>query len=243
MTGTPETRFFFCHLQKTAGLSLIRRLRRHFARERIYPYPVDDAAGVISVTRLLERWRETGGALDLITGHFPLCTQELLGAAFSTFTVLRDPVDRTLSFLKHHRRRTPADGHKRLEEIYEDPFRFHGLIHNHMVKMLSLTTAEMEMTSGALTFVTFTPDRLERAKAQLERVDVVGLQPHFDEFCAELHDRFGFELGAPVFRNLSEPTFVSSAFRDRIAADNALDVELYEWATHHVASRKQRRTS
>ena len=40
----------------------------------------------------------------MVTGHFPLCTTELLGGAFTTFTVLRDPVERTLSYLRHHRK-------------------------------------------------------------------------------------------------------------------------------------------
>jgi hypothetical protein len=221
-------RLFFCHLQKTAGSSLIRRLRRHFDRERAYPPRFDGAGSVLSVARLLQHWRETGGALDLVAGHFPLCTQELLGGGFSTCTILREPVQRTLSFLRHHRKWTPQDRDKTLEEIYDDPARFHGLIHNHMVKMLSLTTSEM--TRGALTVVVFTPDRLARAKAQLACVDVVGLQERFEDFCAELHHRFGIELGDPVVRNRTEPTVVSRSFRERIAADNAADIELYEWA-------------
>ncbi len=211
---------------------MIRRLRRQFSRDRIYPEPVDDPGSVISVPRLLQRWQETNGGIDLIAGHFPLCTQELLGGGFSTFTILREPVERTLSFLRHHQKRTPASRDKTLEEIYADPFRFHGLIHNHMVKMLSLTTSEM--TKGVLTVVEFTPDRLARAKEQLALVDVFGLQEHFDDFCADLQHRFAFDLGAPIFRNSTEPTVVSRTFRERIAADNALDVELYEWARQQL---------
>lgn len=239
MNGTASRRFFFCHLQKTAGSSLLRRLRRQFARDRIYPEPVDDVASVISVPRLVQRWQETGGAIDLIAGHFPLCTRHLLDAEFSTFTILREPVERTLSLIRHHRKRTPASRDKTDEEIYANQFRFHGLIHNHMVKMLSLTTSEM--TNGMLTRVDFTPDRLARAKEQLAHVDVFGLQEHFENFCAELHDRFGFELGPPVFWNRTTPAPVSRSFRDRIAEDNALDVELYEWAGEQLRSRERRR--
>lgn len=237
---TASRRFFFCHLQKTAGSSLIRRLRRHFSRDRVYPEPAGDVASVISVPRLVQRWQETGGAIDLVAGHFPLCTQELLGAEFSTFTILREPVERTLSLIRHHRTRTPASRDKTDEEIYADQFRFHGLIHNHMVKMLSLTAAEM--THGMLTRVDFTPDRLARAQERLARVDVFGLQEHFEDFCAELHDRFGFELGPPVFWNRTRPATASRSLRDRIAEDNALDVTLYEWASRHLRSRARRRT-
>jgi hypothetical protein len=230
-TAVPE-RFFFCHLQKTAGSSLIRRLWRHFDRERTYPSRVDEAANVISVPRLVQHWRESDGAIDLVAGHFPLCTRELLGGGFATFTVLREPVQRTLSYLRHHRKLTPEDRGKTLEQIYDDPFRFHCLIHNHMVKMLSLTTDEM--TRGALTVVPFTRERLERAKGQLAGVDVVGVQEQFEDFCSRLRQRFAFELGPPVVRNTTEPTLVTPSFRARIAEDNQLDVELYEWACRHA---------
>jgi hypothetical protein len=235
--STDRARFFFCHLQKTAGSSLIRRLRRHFGDARIYPDASDGqiARCAISVPHLLSRWRERGDAVDLITGHFPLCTQELLGGEFATFTVLREPVARTLSYLQHHRRLTPGDRGKTLEELYDNRFRFHTLIHNHMVKMLSLSAAEM--THGALTLVAFDRDRFDRAKARLSTVDVVGVQDQFDTFCAALRARFGFELGSPVFANRTEPVLATAAFRRRIALDNAFDMELYEVARERVSAQ------
>ena len=96
------------------------------------------------------------------------------GRGFTTLTVLRQPLERTVSYLRHHRRRTPEDAELTLEEVYDDDLRFHGLIHNHMTKMLSLTPEEMN--EGVLTRVEFTPERLERAKERLAGVDVVGLQ-------------------------------------------------------------------
>jgi hypothetical protein len=231
--------FFFCHLQKTAGSSLIRRLRRHFGEDRVYPneHEATIARNSISIPDLLARWNERGGGLDLIAGHFPLCTQEILGGDFLTFTILREPVARTLSYLQHHRRLTPADRDKTLEEIYDNRFRFNAFVHNHMVKMLSLTVDEM--TRGAMTRVAFTHDRVERAKRQLAAVDVVGVQERFDEFCAALSARFGFRLGAPVFVNRTEPVLATPAFRRRIAEDNALDVELYEAASELAMQRER----
>ncbi|MGH8984203.1 MAG: hypothetical protein ACRDY6_10070 [Acidimicrobiia bacterium] len=223
-------RFFFVHVQKAAGTSLVFRLRRHFGRAAIYPPEADkgDVAAVISVEHLLARWRTDAATTRVVTGHFPLCTTELLGGGFTTLTVLREPVARTLSYLRHHKQLTPEDRDRSLEEIYDDPLRFHGLIHNHMVKMFSLTADEM--TGGVLTRVDFTPDRLERAKENLAAVDVVGVQERFDELCSDLTSQFGWNLGASTHVNRTEPVDVPESFCRRIAEDNAMDVELHAFA-------------
>jgi hypothetical protein len=227
----PPDRYFFVHLQKTAGTSLRERLMHHFGEAGVYPNrsdATDIATLMTSIDYLKERLAARGDEVRVVSGHFPLCTAELLGGGFTTITVLRDPVERTLSYLRNARHRSPPDREKSLEEIYEDPFRFHGMIHNHMTKMLSLTPTEM--TAGMLTHVEFTPEHLDRAKRGLAGVDAVGIQERFEEFCGELCRRFGWRLGEPETTNISPPAEVADAFRARIAADNALDVELYQFA-------------
>ena len=54
----------------------------------------------------------------MVTGHFPLCAAEVLGVPFTTFTLLREPVERTLSLLRHRRERRAGAGRASLEEIY-----------------------------------------------------------------------------------------------------------------------------
>ena len=132
---------------------------------------------------------------------------------------MRDPVERTLSFLRHHRRRTPDDRERPLEELYDDPIRFHGLIHNNMVKMFSLSPEEMLAGDGLMTHVEdFTPARLQRAKDQLAQVDVLGIDVRFDEFVDQLRARFGWRLGPPTHANRTEPIDVARSFRTRIAS-------------------------
>ncbi len=88
-----------------------------------------------------------------------------------------------------------------------------------------------------LTVVEFTPQHLARAKAGLESVDVVGLQENFEAFCRTVEDRFGWPLGTPFFANRTQPVDVPESFRARIAADNAMDVELYEYAVELARPR------
>jgi hypothetical protein len=225
-------------MQKTGGTTLVHRLPRAFRPREIYPNvsdgPVFDA--VVSVGNLTNRWRARGHEIRILTGHFPLCVSQLLGERFRTFTVLREPVERTLSYLRHHREVTPSDREKSLEQVYDD--RFRGLILNHMVKMLSLRAGEM--TDGALTAVDFVPEHLDRAKENLGTFEIVGFQEHFDEFWAALLARYGWELGAPQRTNTTAPVDVHPSLRDRIAEDNALDVELYKHALNARARRQHR---
>jgi hypothetical protein len=234
MAGNARERVFFVHLQKTAGTALWRRLKQQFAEHEVYPGPGDGELpeSVLSVDHLLKRWNARRDEIHVVTGHFPLCTAELLGARFSTITIVRDPVERTLSHLRHHRETTPADQDTPFEVIYRDPTR-RRLVRNHMVKMLSLTTEEM--VDGALTEVDFTPERVERAKRRLSEMDVVGLQERFEDFCAELTRRFGWNLGPPIFMNRTTPVPVPTSFAAEVAADNAADVELYDFARTHCA--------
>ena len=241
MTTAPVQRWFFVHMQKTAGTALYQRLLEHFPPEAIYPTRAEQKAHKASlhVDLLCRRFRERRDQLRMITGHFPLCTTELLGVPFTTVTVLRDPVERTLSSLRDMREREPMFRGQPLERIYEEPIRFQCLIQNHMVKMLSITPDEM--TDGALTALEMSDGHLERAQRNLvERIDVWGVQEHFEELCAELKLRYGWDLGVPLIANPTKPFDVSEEFRERIASDNALDVDLYGYA---LRLRQQRGTS
>ena len=98
--------------------------------------------------------------------------------------------------------------------------------------MLSLTREELIAGDGVLGDVEDTPERLERAKRALEGLDGFGLQPRFEVFCRELDDpvRRRPRRTDSIERDGSVPA--SKRLARRIARDNALDVELYEFARH-----------
>src|SRR4029450_5128014 len=103
----PPRHWFFVHLHKTAGTSLLQRLRVALGDDAVYPTVSDNWTyfATMDLDLLRRRFVEQVDRIRVITGHFPLCTTELLGAPFVTFTVLRDPVERTLSALRDMRER------------------------------------------------------------------------------------------------------------------------------------------
>jgi hypothetical protein len=233
-------RFFIVHMQKSAGTTLRDRFRSHFDESAIYPNRTDGTdkrISVISLRHLCDRWTVRRDEIRLIAGHFPLATTEVLAVPFVTLTVLRPPVERTLSYLRHQKTLNRADAHKSLEEIYEDPFRYNALVRNHMTRMLSLSRDELEAGDGVLGEVDDTPERLQRAKQALAGLDLFGLQPRFEELCTELARRYAVDLGSPMRSNATEPMPASRTLNERIARDNALDMELYDFATDLYAER------
>jgi len=228
-----QHRYFFLRVPKTAGAALLQRLATQFGESAIYPAMgldgTDPLRLVLSVDHLRERLAARGDEIRVIAGHFPLCTTELIGGRFTTLTLLRDPVERTLSQLRYTRKINRAAGDLPLEELYDDPTRFHALLDNQMTKMLSLRATEAR-DGAMLTRVEFDRDRLERAKEALAGIDVIGLQEQFEDFCEELSARFGWRLGEPETVNATAPVEVPESLRARIAEDNAFDVELYEFA-------------
>jgi Sulfotransferase family len=223
-------RFFFVHMQKTAGTTLTRRLRNCFGETAMCPNDVERAGNpmraAFDVEHLQAAFASRRDEIRVVTGHYPHCVSEMLGVPFTTFTVLRDPVERTLSVLRQARSKNPE---RSFEELYADPFRLHTLIVNHMVRMLSATPDDMP--GGRVTYVDFGERHLENAKRTLaDRVDAFGLQEEFDRFCAELEGRYGWDLGPPQHALRTEPQAVTEELRERIARDSHLDVQLYAYA-------------
>lgn len=234
MTTSPDRaaaspRYFFLHLQKTGGTALWQRLTDAFEPAALYPGPGDGdpPRSTLDVAHLLDRWPTRRRDVRILTGHFPLCTTELLGDEFLVFTALRDPVERVLSALRDQQARAPEVRGRPLVEIYEDPLR-RRLLDNHMAKMLAMTVDDM--TDGALTEIDVDAALLDRASRRLDALAVVGVQEHFDEFCAELEARFGWQLGPPRYANRTRPVPVDPGLRRRIESGNAADRALYEQA-------------
>jgi len=247
----------FIHVMKTGGTTVMRNLRETYGLDEIYPYrALDirydegrlDIEHHLSVPYLLALPEERLRDIRVFTGHFPYVVREMLGLELRAATVLRDPVERTISLLRQFRRKTTWMGVKGLaspltaltfEEVYEEPLVFGPLIHNHQTKIFSMTPADDPQTYMDMVDVDRT--RLEQAKANLAEVDVVGLIERYDDFLDEVEAQFGWQIVRGAKKNATPATDldpVDPALRRRIAEDNAIDVEFYEYAQGLVELRR-----
>jgi hypothetical protein len=231
-------RYFFMHIPKTAGMTLYHRLIRCHG-QALYPLPPDrgsvDAA--MDIDHLARCFSTNRKQIRVIVGHFPLCIDEVLEVPLTTFTLLRNPVERTLSFLRKRTRR-PEYRDVSIDDLYGEPYLLHGWIHNFMVKVLTMTVAEMR--HGVASMVAYDEARLERAKEVLEqRIEIFGVQEDFDDFCRRLSSHLGWDLGdTTLVTNQTSPMGVSDELRERIAHDSALDMELYRFARDLLDRRR-----
>ena len=70
----------------------------------------------------------------------------------------------------------------------------------------------------------------ERLAQFYEEVVNANAVDRVEEFCTEVATRFGWQLAPPLHANRTPEEYAPRTLRARIAADNALDAELWEHA-------------
>ena len=267
-SGAPP-RFFFVHVMKTGGTSFVFQMTANFAPVEVYPNEaldrrtptdVEPYASVDDLERLTPPRR---AEIRVYTGHLPFVARELMGPDVVTLTLLRDPVDRTISVLKHFKRLYARYRDLTLDAIYDDDIVFPHFVEDFQTRVFALEAADhprafagaadyqslrtaLEAPAGTRAAlappITVDAARLARAKQNLGAVDVVGVNEAFGAFIAELRQRFGWWAGGAEYdarANVSsEPWAASDALRARIARESTSDRELYEHARELIAARR-----
>ncbi|MDH4169480.1 MAG: sulfotransferase family 2 domain-containing protein [Acidimicrobiia bacterium] len=231
-----ERVFFFIHVMKTAGGSFRNHLLATFGREASYPqWDVDSGMANVELATLDAVDDERFARLRAFSGHFPYLAsvrvEQRLGRPVTRLTILRHPVDRTISLLGDMRHWNEQTRGRSIEQLYDDPMLNAMFVANHMTKIFALT--EADDPPNYMHGLTIDDDRLALAQQRLATVDVVGRRERFDDFIAEVERRYGWSIAERPDRHLArgEDFEVSDSFRARIAEDNAYDMAFYDYAT------------
>src|SRR4051812_9633554 len=191
---------FFVHVMRTGGSTFKTVLQEHYGPSHVYPdvaidldlasvaettqnpfgHPIRDQAALdsyISIDRLLRVPPDRRAEGQAYVGHFPFVVTELMGIDPTTVTLLRDPGERTISQLRTAKARRVRFAEASLEEIYEDGFEFPFFIHNHQAKVFAMERGDA--LESVLDVIDVDDRRLAVAKANLEKVSVLGLQERY----------------------------------------------------------------
>lgn len=232
-------RFFFLHVMKTAGGTFANYLRSNFPKGSVYPakgVEADLEAATYDIPTVLGLPVERRRSIAVYTGHFPSVVADLMGEDLTRITILREPVERAISYLRHCRTYHPQHRDLSLEAIYEDAFYNDGFIHEHQVKQFAFTAADP--LSTYFQHLDVDGERLELARRNLDRVDVIGLAEELPALVSHVQDRFGW---GPLKRTdvhvSADDAAVPDSLRRRIAEDNPVDLEFYEHARRLVDMR------
>ena len=231
-----------------------------FPAETTYPGAPEPARAMAktSLQVLLEVSRAEQRPRDFYSVHMPAWVAEEVAPHHVRVTVLREPVARTISHLRHIARAMqlvggqPAFGS--LQELYDDP-RWHERLVNYQVRIFATTRAEAErahdrriaslppgtrlpdgfllpiMATGIEGCEPLGDDALERAIATLDHFDVVGVTEHLDLAFAQVAELVGREARPVGHINRGSPTLeASEELVEHVRADQKLDSMLYDHA-------------
>ena len=207
----------FVHIQKTAGTSLITILRNSFGIGHLEVRTLDRSADAVFGAADLAVVLRVSPWVKSICGHEIIEPTAHLPDRFLPYTILREPVARTLSHFedKQRRGREPPG----LEDFLADP-------ENHNFQVRKIAGGE----------------DLEKAKRLLaEAYLFVGVQERFDESVRALAALAPWRMD---LRYQPSNVFESREIRDRLRTDpevmarfrdiNGLDTELHEWVSREL---------
>jgi hypothetical protein len=248
----PDRTYLFLHVMKTGGTSMLRYILDNFPVGQVEPdVRVNLGDGIRrlpdrgptygSVERIRSLSDERRREIRVYAGHYPFMMTELVPTDV-TMTVLRDPVERTISFLRHCKRYEADKADLSLDEIYADPFDFALLIRDYQAKLFSMRLADEVPDKAHIADIVVDDHRLAAAKANLATVSLIGLQHRFGEFLGELTTRYGWTFGDSYLKQAAtEGWSVSPDLRQRIVEDNQVDIEFFRYADSLVDERRETR--
>jgi hypothetical protein len=150
--------------------------------------------------------------------------------------MLREPVDRTISHLKHLQIYSPEHRESSFEQLYEDPILRACFLLNHQTKMFALI--EADRPKMYIDVVEIDDKRLRLAKDNLDKIELVGFAEYYAGFCEMIESRFGWRLNRGMRRRVGPVGDIPNGLRRRIEDDNAADLEFYEYARRTRGARR-----
>jgi len=238
---------YYLHIPKTAGTSLVAFLDAQFSAKDICPAQLLPALFALGCARA-SRYR-------LYRGHLWYGLARYVGQPLRLLTMLRDPLQRTLSWFSHARRDPNAYRHDRiveerwsLQDFVTDPQTQWDMVNTQTLFL----AADLDYDQLALDPVGYgrrtiralaerRDDRrlLETAKRRLEAMDFGITERMWESVCLFSHV-FGLDPEVPVERLNVSPhraTEVTAAERAAIDEITPLDRELYDWACDRFSER------
>lgn len=229
---------FLVHVMRTGGTSLREMLWAEFDQSEIYPNQTD-------IDGNTGRYPELQDAADylashqtplLINGHYPYTLRDALPVETKVITVLRDPIDRSVSMMRRARRRVPRFANLSLMELLDDTGFRESSISDYQTKVFSI--ASIEETHGVNHALEMQPWRLEAALENLSNCAVVGWTDEMDALQGRLATA-GIHVGETRKTNITpgyDTAPIGDDVIDRLNEIVSLDIRLMNHFREEIGS-------
>ena len=222
----------FLHIPKTAGSALRDIIRKNYRKTEIYDFPDMDAREAMEQFSLLPDSQR--GSYRAVMGHMWFGLHETLPRPSTYLTLLREPVERTVShyhFVRrtrgHYLHRTVTDRQLSIGEYVSSGISTE--LDNGQTRLVAGAQDEERYPFGACT-----EELLGQACENLQnRFSVVGLQERFNETLLLLERMLGWrtrQTRKNVTRRRPTVEELTDEEREIIEAHNCLDRRLYDFA-------------
>ncbi|HEX4169523.1 MAG TPA: FkbM family methyltransferase [Bryobacteraceae bacterium] len=251
-----EEGIYFFHIPKTAGVSVWRFLEHAFPSEQICPWWMWDQLITVPVDEL-SKWK-------VYRGHFQCHLEPYLSRPLRTFTLLRDPVRRTVSWYCHIRRAPEHPFHDHalrmsLAEFCVHPETRH-LVENYQATWLAKSPSDPTIAAQGISAddlarfelqrrIEF-PDKIsdsaelfERARARLAEFTAVGAADHFSSSILDISMALQCAAPPPFEPQNANPEGLTASHVDAATLEvirdlTRVDQRLYESVVSHAKRTK-----
>lgn len=228
----------FLHIPKTAGTTFTSILKRQYFGNKCFSFTYD----INSDTRRYEALSDIERAsITLFTGHAPIMTGIKDADNATTITFLRDPVSRVKSFCQHV---SEGKSPYLINDFPPSTFNLDDFLDSGKGELSNLQAKTLINTRSCETplFDSLLPAEARDAALDclFNKISYFGLQEYFNESLIIFSSALNWKMPFYAYKNKKENSKLIQ-FKPRhlqkIAALNAIDIEIYNHAREHFLGR------
>ncbi|MBK1987110.1 sulfotransferase family 2 domain-containing protein [Sphaerospermopsis aphanizomenoides BCCUSP55] len=212
----------FLHIPKAGGTTINGIINQQYKKQLTFRFD-----GIENRHILAELGSDKRSKLKLIRGHFAFGLHEFLSCPATYFTLLRNPVSRTISHYNYLCRSSSVTNHERVKSMSLKEYILSDLSDNNLQTRMIFGLSKNHVSNDE--------EILTVAKHNLEnKFSVVGLVERFDETLVLLRNAFNWRPPLYVQQNITPQqqalkNNIDDDIIDIIKQQNSLDMALYEY--------------